>query len=77
MNTLDADANKKFRFREFPVYRDNTAHTSLNEVAACLDLAFDAAYISTEEHQRWLTEAAFIANQLTAFRKKLVNAPHK
>jgi four helix bundle protein len=124
--------NKKFRFREFKVYKDvrifseelkkiskkkfpkeeqfgllsqlwraldsiilniaegsdrgtdkdfahflNNAHTSLNEVVACLDIAFDRKYILTEEHNYFLEKANLLANQLTAFRKKLLNNPCK
>lgn len=55
----------------------NRAHTSLNEVVACLDVALDNTYISEEEHVMYLEKAAFLADQLTAFRKKLMNNPTK
>ena len=51
----------------------NLSHTSLNEVVACLDCALDDEYISREEHQSYLEKAEDIGNQLTAFRKKLLN----
>lgn len=125
-------SSKKFRFREFPVYKDalefrselkdlskikfpkeenfslrpqlwraldsiilniaegtergtdkdfahflNNAHTSLNEVVACLDLALEDGYISTEEHQLYLKKAGILANQITAFRKRLLKQPKK
>ncbi len=124
--------NKKFRFREFKVYKDvrifseelkkiskkkfpkeeqfgllsqlwraldsiilniaegsdrgtdkdfahflNNAHTSLNEVVACLDIAFDRKYILIRERDDFLEKANLLANQLTAFRKKLLNNPCK
>lgn len=126
------DLNKKFRFREFPIYKDarlfvkelkdsskkrfpkeeqfnllsqlwraldsiilniaegsdrgtdkdfahflNNAHTSLNEVVACLDIALDDNYISKDEHFTYLEKAAALANQLTAFRKKLLTTHTK
>lgn len=126
------DFNKKFRFREFQIYKDarkfnkkikdfskiklpkneqfslltqlwraidsiilniaegtdrgtdkdfahflNIAHTSLNEVVACLDLALDNHYVTNEEHKKYLEEATLIANQLTAFRNNLLRKPKK
>lgn len=55
----------------------NNSHTSLNEVVACLDVALDNHYVSEAEHQFYLTRAATLADQLTAFRKKLLYAPTK
>lgn len=130
--TFDKKYNKKFRFREFQVYKDarefnrelksfsrkkfpreeqfgllsqfwraldsiilniaegsdrgtdkdfahflNTSHTSLNEVVACLDVALDGKYIKSEEHQYYFEKAISLANQLTAFRKKLLSNPYK
>lgn len=124
--------NKKFRFRQFPVYNDtrifvhnlktlakkkfphteqfsllaqlsraldsiilniaegsdrmtdkdfahflNIAHTSLNEVVACCDIALDNKYFSTTEHKDCLSGAEVLANQLTAFRKSLLKSPRK
>lgn len=126
------DISKKFRFREFPVYKDvrkfvkelrdfslkrfpkeerfgltaqlrsaldsillniaegadrgtdkdfahflNNAHTSLNEVVACLDIALDLVYINDEEHKMYLEKAALLVDQLTAFRKRLLKYPSK
>ena len=50
----------------------NTSHTSLNEVVACLDIAFDNGYIEETELETWLIKAKQLANQLTAFRRKLL-----
>lgn len=55
----------------------NTSHTSLNEVVACLDLALDDGYITEEQHKFYFGEAEKLANQLTAFRKSLLNNPNK
>ena len=55
----------------------NTAHTSLNEVVGCLDAAFQDNYIMEAELNTYLAEAEKLANQLTAFRKLLLNNPTK
>jgi len=55
----------------------NQSHTSLNEVVACLDVALDMKYISETEHVESLEKAAGLADQLTAFRKSLLNNPIK
>ena len=62
--------------KDFAHYLNNS-HTSLNEVVACLDLALDDGYITTQEHQEYLKKAELLANQLTAFRKKLLDQPTK
>lgn len=50
----------------------NFSHTSLNEVVACMDLALNNGYIENTEHKIYLEKAEKLANQLTAFRKKLL-----
>lgn len=55
----------------------NNSHTSLNEVVACLDIAFDADYIDEKERLYYLEKAQSLANQLTAFRKTLIEKPLK
>ncbi len=55
----------------------NISHTSLNEVVACLDLALNNEYITNLEHREFLFKAEKLANQLTAFRKKLLVSPVK
>ena len=52
----------------------NIAHTSLNEVVACLDLALNSLYIIEHEHARYLGKSEKLANQLTAFRNKLLHS---
>ncbi len=129
---MTVDLKKKFRFRNFPVYKDarkfnqeirilskqkfpkeeqycltsqiwrasysiilniaegcdrgtdkdfahylNNSHTSLNEVVACLDVALDNNYININEHSYYLNKAANLSDQLTAFRKSLLNNPIK
>src|SRR3990167_5315040 len=55
----------------------NIAHTSLNEVVACLDLALSNTYISLSENEDYLLKAENLANQITAFRRKLMKDPTK
>ncbi len=55
----------------------NNAHTSLNEVVGCLDLSLDDNYITLEEHNIYLQKAEELANELTAFRKSLLDSPTK
>ncbi len=50
----------------------NQSHTSLNEVVACLDVALDNQYISEDIAVAYLGKAAQLADQLTAFRRKLL-----
>lgn len=55
----------------------NRSHTSLNEVVACLDVALDNGYIDQYQHLENLQKAAALADQLTAFRKSLLDNPKK
>lgn len=55
----------------------NRSHTSLNEVAACLDIALKENYITLEIHKNYLEEAKNLANQITAFRRTLLIKPTK
>ncbi|MBI5411901.1 four helix bundle protein [Candidatus Peregrinibacteria bacterium] len=55
----------------------NTSHTSLNEVVACLDVALDSKYLTEKEHDECLKESELLGNQLTAFRKRLLDNPTK
>ena|SRR3989344_5643103 len=50
----------------------NKSHTSLNEIVSCLDVAYMEKYISLEVHTVFLVRAEKLANQLTAFRKALL-----
>ncbi len=127
----NTDLKKKFRFREFRVYKDartvameikkvvkkfpaeeqfaltsqirraldsiilniaegadrstdkdfalflNRSLTSLNEVVACFDIALDNGYVSQVELEVYIEKLADLGNQLTAFRKTLLNSPAK
>lgn len=55
----------------------NDSHTSLNEVIACLDVASDNSYITQDELNNFVIKSASLADQLTAFRKNLLNNPSK
>ena len=55
----------------------NRSHTSINEVAACLDIALKEKYILDRIHRVFLDEAEDLANQITAFRRKLITNPTK
>lgn len=50
---------------------------SLDEVVACLDVALDERYISTETHASLLREASLLARQLKAFMMYLENSDAK
>ncbi len=62
--------------RDFALFL-NRSHTSLNEVVACLDIALDDKYIELSLHEELLNLAEELANQITAFRKKLLLNPSK
>lgn len=49
----------------------NRAHTSLDEVVSCLDCALDDDYLTTEQHDLELTNAATLAKRLRAFTNHL------
>src|SRR3990167_7859944 len=55
----------------------NRAHTSLNEVVACLDIALAEKFISLRVYLEYVAEAENLANQITAFRRKLLISPSK
>lgn len=55
----------------------NNSLTSLNEVVGCLDLALIDKYITIELHREFLQKAGKLANQLSAFRKSLLENPTK
>lgn len=55
----------------------NNAHTSLNEVVACLGIALNDHNISEKEHEDSLIKANLLANQITAFRRRLLTIPTK
>ena len=55
----------------------NRSHTSVCEVIACLDIAFDDKYISPVDLTKHIDEASALSDQLTAFRRKLIKNPSK
>ncbi|MBI2421168.1 MAG: four helix bundle protein [Candidatus Levybacteria bacterium] len=55
----------------------NRSHTSLAEVVACLDLALKEKFINDKIHREYLMKSENLANQLTAFRRKLLVNPTK
>ena len=55
----------------------NRSHTSLNEVVSCFDIALMEGYISENSHLEIISKAENLANQLTAFRKKLISDSQK
>jgi four helix bundle protein len=55
----------------------NRAHTSLNEVVSCMDIALDNKYVSEVQHDLVLRNAAKLVDQLTAFRRRLLKSPSK
>ncbi len=71
-----AEGSDRSTDKDFASYL-NKAHTSLNEVVACLDVAVDEGYIAEYDQVIFLNTAATLANQLTAFREDLLNNPKK
>jgi four helix bundle protein len=49
----------------------NRAHTSLDEIIACLDCALDDKYITLKQHQKILEKASSLAKRLRTFANKL------
>jgi len=71
-----AEGSDRGTDKDFALYL-NRSHTSLNEVVSCLDIALDNKYVNQEEHQIYLIKAVNLADQLTAFRKRLLDNPSK
>ena len=71
-----AEGSDRSTDKDFANYL-NKSHTSLNEVVACLDAAFEDGYISENDVDYYLVKALNIANQLTALRKRLLASPTK
>ena len=55
----------------------NIANTSLDEVVSCLDIALIEKYITKEVHEKYVNKAIILADQLTAFRRKILNDSKK
>lgn len=55
----------------------NISHTSLNETVACFDIANKNSYISDAQRNELLEKSERLANQITSFRKSLLDNPTK
>jgi len=71
-----AEGSDRSTDKDFALFL-NRAHTSLNEVVSCLDIAHDRKYITEDKHSLHLHKAADLADQLTAFRTRLLKTPTK
>jgi len=67
-----AEGSDHYSGIEFGKYL-NTALTSLNEVVACLDCAYDDGYLDEEKLIYFINKADVIAKQLKAFSSKVRN----
>ena len=65
-----AEGANKNSDKEMRVYI-NRAHTSLDEVVACLDCALDDGYIKENQHGQALVEASSLAKRLSGFNSYL------
>ena len=65
-----AEGANKNSDKETRVYI-NRAHTSLDEVVACLDCALDDGHLTKVEHQQALLEASSLAKRFRAFNSYL------
>ena len=71
-----AEGSDRSTDKDFALFL-NRAHTSLNEVVACLDIAYDNNYINKKELESCIQKLADLGNQITAFRKTLLDRPQK
>ena len=65
-----AEGSGKYSDREFNRYTE-IGLGSINEAAACLDIAHDNNLITKQEYENKLSQAKNIANQLGGLSKKL------
>ncbi len=65
-----AESANKNTDKDMRVYI-NRAHSSLNEVVACLDCALDDEYITEEQHKIFLEKASSLAGRLRGFNNRL------
>jgi four helix bundle protein len=68
-----AEGSDKNTDKEFAKYL-NISCCSLNEVVACLDIAFDCKYIDQEMVNHYLEKASLLSNQITAFRRSILRS---
>ncbi len=71
-----AEGSDRSTDKDFALFL-NRSHTSLNEVVACLDIALDCKYITTKIQEKFINDAFNLANQITAFRKNILDNPSK
>lgn len=71
-----AEGSSRATDKEFAKFL-NTSHASLQEVVACLDIALDLTYLTHESHDVLLKKSSDLSDQLTAFRKRLIENPTK
>ncbi len=71
-----AEGSDRSTDKDFALFL-NRSHTSLNEVVACLDIAKDEGYITEAENLMYLSKAADLGDQLTAFRRSLLKNPKR
>ena len=65
-----AEGSDRYSDTDFSRFLNNSL-TSLNEVVACLDCAFDDGYIDAGEQDKYLLKAEGLAKQLKAFSSKV------
>ncbi|MFA6296206.1 MAG: four helix bundle protein [Patescibacteria group bacterium] len=68
-----AEGSAKESDKDFKRYLGNSLG-SINEVVACLDIAFESKYVSNEVYLKLVDQAQGIAKQLGGFYKKLKNS---
>lgn len=73
---------KELSKKNFPSDTDfsrflNNSLTSINEVVACLDLAYDDGYLNEQIHGQYFDRCASIPRQLLKFSSKVRNSRPK
>lgn len=71
-----AEGSDRATDRDFALFL-NRSHASLAEVVACLDIALNDNYIIKTIYDQFIQEAESLANQITAFRRRLITHPKK
>ncbi|MBI4426775.1 MAG: four helix bundle protein [Candidatus Kerfeldbacteria bacterium] len=66
-----AEGSNRSSDKDFALFL-NYALASLNEVVACCDVAVDCGCLTHQERDEVLSSAAELGNQLSAFRKRLL-----
>ncbi len=71
-----AEGSERSTDKDFALFL-NHSFASLNEVVACLDIAYDNKYITERDLEIYIPQLGELGNQLTAFRKMLLTKPTK